>query len=318
MGSSLDRAVWLFAGQGAQEVGMGRSLAEDFPAARDLFAEADRVLGFPISRLCFEGPEEELTRTENCQPALFVASLAALAAWRERVDPPQPAAAAGLSLGEFSALAAAGVFSFEDGLRLVRLRGRLMQEACDRVEGGMAAVIGLAPEAVEAVAAEAGVDVANRNAPGQIVLSGPKEAVARAAELARARGARRAVMLDVAGAYHSRWMEPAAKGLESALAGVEMRPPAFPVVCNVTAQPETDPETFRVSLVRQLVSPVLWEDSMRSCLKRNWGPYLEFGPGGVLAGLLRRIDRNAEAHTIGASREVAAAAEVFAAESGER
>lgn len=304
------RPVLWFAGQGAQRVGMGRELCEASPAARALFDRAGEILGIPLSATCFHGPEEILTRTDVCQPALYTAALAGLAALRERLggELPPVTACAGLSLGEFSALAAAGVVSFEDGLELVRLRGRLMQQACDETPGGMLAVIGLSPDRAQAVARACGLDLANCNAPGQTVLSGARDRIETAAEAALAAGAKRAIPLQVAGAYHSRLMASAAGGLREALAGTAMQVARFPVVCNVTGRPESSPERLRELLVRQLVSTVRWEDCMRSCLDQGGNLFLEFGPGGVLSGLLRRVDRSAPVHTIESPLQVEAAA----------
>ncbi|HEY8490638.1 MAG TPA: ACP S-malonyltransferase, partial [Dehalococcoidia bacterium] len=271
--------------------GMGRDLYQASPAARAVFQTADRVLGFPLSTLCFEGPEEELRRTVNTQPAIMAVSLAALAAARESGPAAgvRPAFVAGHSLGEYTALVAAGALDLETGLRLVRERGRLMQEAGERNPGTMAAIIGLEEEAVAALCREAGAELCNLNGGGQIAVGGPEAAVARAMELARERGAARAVPLNVGGAFHTSLMAPAAEGMRRAVAEVQFRDPAVPVVANCTARPLTTAEEVRQELVDQLCSAVQWERSVRWMTEAGVTTFWEIGPGRVLAGLIRRI-----------------------------
>jgi len=286
----MEKTALLFAGQGAQTVGMGRELASGSATAREWFAKANEVLGFDLTRIAFEGPESELTRTKNAQPAIYLVSWVALALLRERVPDLAFGATAGLSLGEFTALAAAGALGFEDGLRVVRLRGRFMQEACEVTRGGMAAIIGLGEEGTRAVCAEAGVELANLNCPGQLVISGEAGAVARACELAKARGAKRALPLPVAGAYHSRLMSAAQPKLAEVLNGVALRTPEVEVISNVTAQPHEEPEAIRRRLVEQVTSSVLWEASMRRLLAEGYRRFIELGPGSALAGFMKRIE----------------------------
>lgn len=301
------KTALLFAGQGAQVVGMGRDLAAASPAAQSLFARADEVLGYNLSALCFDGPEAELTKTEHAQPALYVAGLAALAALRERLPGLAFDAAAGLSLGEFTALAAAGAVSFEDGLRLVRARGRFMQQACEATQGGMAAVIGMDEPGVRAVCDETGVSLANLNCPGQIVISGPADRIPTAVDLLRARGARKAIPLNVAGAYHSPLMESARQPLAAALAAVALARPTAPVIANVTARPHGEPASIRELLAAQVVSPVRWEDSMRWLIAEGFGRFIEFGPGGALTGFLKRIDKQLPAFAVSDAASLGAA-----------
>lgn len=303
-------AAYLFAGQGAQKVGMGRDLAEASPAARELFARADEVLQMNLSQVMFEGPLEELTRTSYCQPALYVHGLACRLLLEEAVPDLRMTAAAGLSLGEFTAHAAAGTFSFEDGLRLVAARGRFMDEACALSEGAMAAMIGGEEEEVRRLAADCDVDVANLNAPGQIVLSGGREGIARAVQEAKARGIRLAKPLQVAGAYHSRLMQPAREKLAAALAGASLSRPTVPVLSNVTAEPAYDPAEIRRTLQEQVTGSVRWSESMQRLRAEGHDLFLEFGPGGVLSGLMGRIDKAARILTVEdcASLEKAAAA----------
>lgn len=288
----------LFPGQGSQTVGMGRDVYEASPAARRLFDEADRILGFALSRLCFEGPEEILTRTENAQPAIFVTSLACLAAAREAGGlriPDGVRFMAGHSLGEYTALVAAGALDFEAGLKLVRERGRLMQAASEAVPSGMAAVLGLGEAALAEICAETGVEIANYNGPGQIIISGPRPALERAAELARQRGARRVIPLNVSGAFHSRVMAPAAEGLRPLVDATEFRPARVPVIANVTARPIVTPEEIRAELREQILRPVRWHQSMEYIIGQGVRRFVELGPGRVLTGLLRRIDAGVEA-----------------------
>lgn len=300
----------LFPGQGSQHVGMGRDLADAYPEARAVFEEADEALGVSLSRLCWEGPESELTLTINAQPAILVHSVAA---WRV-LGARRPAArmAAGHSLGEFSAYVAAGALSFADAVRTVRRRGELMYRSGTERPGTMAAVLGLDDEAAEAVCREASgagegvVVAANYNAPGQIVLSGDVAAVQRAGELAKAAGAKRVLPLNVSGAFHSPLMEVAEQGLEAQLASVELRDPDFPVVSNVTAEPVGDAAEARRLLVAQLTSPVRWVASTRTMLDAGCGSFLELGPGNVLAGLLKRVDRSATVRGLGTAAELEA------------
>lgn len=299
----------LFPGQGAQAVGMGKDLAEVFPKARAVFEQADAFLNYPLSRLCWKGPAETLTRTEHCQPALYVTSMAVLAALRAELEakslPWSPAAAAGLSLGEYTALAAAGAISFDDGLRLVRLRGQAMEEAAQSTPGTMASVLGLEREPLEAICAETGAQVANLNSPGQIVISGTLPSVEAASAQAKEKGAKRVIPLEVGGAFHSRLMEPAAERLKQALGGVTVRPPAFPVISNVTGLRHGEPEQIRRQLVEQLTHPVQWIGCMRTLLGEGLRAFLELGSGTVLKGLLRKMDPQAAVFPVGTAQELA-------------
>ncbi|MFZ4681985.1 MAG: ACP S-malonyltransferase [Terrimicrobiaceae bacterium] len=280
----------LFSGQGAQAVGMGKDLAAESPAAASLFEQADEILGFPLSQIAFEGPAEELTKTSICQPALYVHGLACLSALREKLPGFDFHAAAGLSLGEFTAHAAAGTFDFETGLRLVARRSQAMQTACEETEGGMAAIIGGEENRIRDLASAADVDVANLNSPGQIVLSGESSKIALAVSLAREYGARKAVELQVAGAFHSRLMESAYLSLTEALAETALDEPRVPVVCNVDAQSVRDADTIRRTLADQVTGSVRWTESIEYLLDHlHCTEFVEFGPGGVLAGLVGRI-----------------------------
>lgn len=290
----MQKTALLFAGQGAQKVGMGKDLAEQFQTARAWFDRANEILGYDLAALCFNGPEAELTRTENAQPGIFLVSWVAFQLLQERVPALRYEATAGLSLGELTALAAAGALSFEDGLRVARLRGRFMQEACAQTQGGMAALIGLDEPATRAVCEEAGVELANLNCPGQLVISGDAQKLLRACELARAKGAKRALPLAVAGAYHSRLMAGAQPKLAAALAEVPLRQPCVTVVSNVTAAPHGSVGDLRALLVAQVTSSVRWEDSIRYLLAQGFGRFIELGPGTALSGFLKRIDEKAE------------------------
>jgi [acyl-carrier-protein] S-malonyltransferase len=285
--------VLLFSGQGAQKVGMGSDLVAAHPAAAALFEEARGALDFDLTGVMAAGPVEQLTRTSYCQPALYLHGLAVLAVLREQVPGLSVAACAGLSLGEFTAHAAAGTFSFVDGLRLVAARGRFMDEACEATAGAMAAMIGGDEEAVRALAAECDVDVANLNAPGQIVLSGSEAGIARAVEGAKARGIRMAKPLQVAGAYHSRLMRSAQEQLAAELATTAMGSPSVPVISNVTAAPVADPAEIRRTLEAQVTGSVRWSESMQFLRAQGHDLFLELGPGGVLSGLMGRIDKTA-------------------------
>src|SRR5438309_1639691 len=275
------RIALLFAGQGAQSVGMGRDLAEQFPTAADLFGQADEILGRNLSQIAWNGPIEELTKTSNCQPALFVHGLACWSILRELAGGFPIGGAAGLSLGEMTAHAAAGTFDFANGLKLVQRRGELMDEACAATSGAMAAMIGADENAVRALAADADVDVANINAPGQIVISGEKAKVEIAVGLAKEHGIRRATLLNVAGAYHSRLMESAYEKLGAVLLHVAVRPPRFPVISNVTGAEVKTPIEIRRTLQDQVTGTVRWVDCMEGMLGRGCDFFIELGPGGV-------------------------------------
>ena len=308
------KTALLFAGQGAQVVGMGRDWARELPTARSWFDRANAALGYDLAALCFDGPEAELTRTENAQPGIFLVSWVALQLLRERVPGLSFQAAAGLSLGEFTALTAAGALGFEDGLNLVRQRGRFMQEACEATRGGMAAIIGLDETPTREACAQAGVTLANLNCPGQLVISGPAEHIARACELARARGARRALPLPVAGAYHSPLMASAQPKLQAELERVTLRPPAVPVIANVTARPHDGPETLRARLVEQVTSPVRWEESMRYLIEQGFTRFLELGPGTALTGFMKRIAKTAQVYSVEDTASLAATAAALGAD----
>ena len=288
---------------------MGRDLAEQFPAATKLFGDADLILGRKLSEIAWNGPIEELTKTSNCQPALFVHGLAAWAALRELAGEISIEAAAGLSLGEMTAHAAAGTFDFESGLKLVQKRGELMDEACAATVGGMAAMIGGSESDIRRLAADEDVDVANINAPGQIVISGELAKVEAAVGVAKEHGIRRATLLNVAGAYHSRLMESAYQKLESALIDVQMQLPNFSVISNVTgSEVQTLPE-IRRTLQDQVTSTVRWADCMERMLARGCDFFIELGPGGVLAGLLKRTSKEAEVVSVSDAESVRTCAE---------
>lgn len=302
----MHKTALLFAGQGAQVVGMGRDLAEAFPTAAALFRRADEALGHGLSAVCFTGPESELTRTENAQPGIYLTSWVVLELLKEAVPGLTFDATAGLSLGEFTALAAAGAMSFEDGLRVVRMRGRFMQEACDATRGAMAAVIGLDEAPTREVCAEAGVTLANLNCPGQIVISGDSDRIPAAVELAKAKGARKAIPLPVAGAYHSPLMASAQPKLADALATVTWAEPRVPVVSNVTGRPHGAASSIPRVLVEQVTSSVRWEESMRWLLGQGFTRFIELGPGAALTGFMKRIDKSATVLSVSDAASLAA------------
>jgi [acyl-carrier-protein] S-malonyltransferase len=300
----------IFPGQGSQAVGMGKGLAEAFPAARAAFEEADEALGFSLSRLCFLGPEEAQRLTENTQPAILAVSVAAFRALSAEA-PLAPAFVAGHSLGEYSALVAAGSLAFADALRAVRERGRAMQEAVPAGEGAMAALLGSDREQVEQICREASasglVVPANYNSPGQIVIAGAKAGVARAMALFKDRGGKRALELPVSAPFHCALMEPAARRMEKLLRDIRVDTPKTPLINNADALALTGSGEIVPSLVRQVTSPVRWEESVRLMARGGVKAFLELGPGGVLAGLVRRIDKEAVAHSFGEPADLPAA-----------
>ena len=286
----MTRLAYLLPGQGAQAVGMGKAFYDRYDVSRAIYKQANARLGFDVTALCFEGPPDALTKTETCQPALFVTSMAAYAAFRELAGSAMPVGAAGLSLGELTALVVAEAISFTDGLHLVQARGEAMADCAAHHQGAMLAVIGLTHDAIQEVCASSGAWAANYNAQDQVVLSGTVDAINRAEPLAKAKGAKRAIRLDVAGAFHCSLMQPAATAFRRVLEHVTIRPPAFPVVSNVTGEPVQDPDAIRELLVKQIVSPVLWEPSMRWLIRAGATHFIEFPPARVLTGLLRRIE----------------------------
>jgi len=286
-----EKVACVFPGQGAQEVGMGLDVYVHYASSREIFEQADKALGFQLSRLCFEGPEDELIQTVNVQPALLTVSIAYLRAIQEASEGhfPAPAFVAGHSLGEYSALVAAGVLSLTDGVRLVRERGRLMHEAGRRKSGGMLAIIGVDQSIVEEICLYTGTEISNINAPGQIVISGSEDNLAKARRLAQIKGARRIVPLKVSGAFHSSLMEPAIPGLKDAISRFTFNSPSAPVVGNVTAEAVTEVEAIKEELVRQLRHCVQWQRSVENIIARGATTFFEIGPGEVLTGLIRRI-----------------------------
>ena len=287
-----DRAV-VFAGQGAQSPGMGKDFAEQYPECKELFEQADEVLGYSLSKICFEGPEEELRKSNHCQPGIFVASVACYKALMKEAGGISWKATAGLSLGEWTALHVAGALTFEDTLRTLEARGRFMQEACEERDGGMVSVIGLPMEKLDEICEASGVTKANLNSEAQTVLSGEKTAVAKAAELATEAGAKRAIVLNVAGAFHSPLMDSAGKRLEEFLKGVEMREPTMPVLANVTGLPHGGPEEIKANMVKQVTGSVQWLACVQWMMAQGVKGYVECGPGKVLSGLIKRIDKEA-------------------------
>lgn len=292
--------AWLFPGQGSQAVGMGRDLAETYPAARAVFDEADAILGFALSELCFTGPKDTLDDTINAQPALLTASIATLRALEAQGELVQPKFVAGHSMGEYSALVAAGALTFAAGLRLVRERGRLMKLAGERAPGGMAAVIGVENRLVEeACQAVAGVQIANYNAPGQIVISGSKAGIEAASAWLKEHGVKRVIPLAVSIAAHSALMQPAVEEFAKAIAATPMVEPGVPLVANLTAQPILALADIRRELEGQLMGSVRWAESIEYMVAHGVTRFIEIGPGTVLSGLVKRINKEVEAISVG-------------------
>ncbi|WP_238655163.1 ACP S-malonyltransferase [Paenibacillus piscarius] len=297
----MTKIAFVFPGQGAQAVGMGKDVYEALPQSRAVFEKGDEVLGFALSRLVFEGPESELKQTVNTQPALVTASIAYLEALRGSGITPDYVA--GHSLGEYSALVAAGVLAYEDAVRLVRLRGQFMEEAVPGGQGAMAAMLGADRAALSELcrsisAAGHAVELANVNCPGQIVVSGTAAGVAEASERVKEAGGKRAIPLEVSGPFHSSLMKGAAERLAAELQKVQLNTPLVPVIANVTAAPVTDPEVIRSLLVEQVYSPVLWQDSVEWLIAEGVDTFVEIGSGSVLSGLIRKIDRNVKVVTV--------------------
>ena len=294
----MSNVVLLFSGQGAQTVGMAKDLLENYPSAKSLLEQADSILGRSITDIMFNGPDEELTKTANCQPALFLHGLALLTVLKEKCPHLTPVAAAGLSLGELTAHTAAGTFNFEEGLKLVAHRGALMDEACAATAGTMAAVIGGEPENIQKLAEESGIDVANYNCPGQIVISGTEEGVDTAVAGAKGAGAKIAKKLKVAGAYHSRLMASAQEKLGTALKDVSVNDSSIPVIANLTAEPAQGEEAVKHTLTNQVTGSVRWTESMQYLLSQGHTTFIELGPGKVLKGFMNRIDKSVDFYTI--------------------
>ena len=298
--SQTSRYSYVFPGQGSQSVGMGKDLFDASRAARDVFEETDDSLGVHLSNLIFNGPADELQDTINSQPAIMAVSIACWRAWAEFLGnrTPAPAAVAGHSLGEYTSLVVAGVISYADGLKLVRERGRLMHQASLDRPGSMAAVLGLAEDVLEHICAETGVELANINSDDQIVISGEKIAVARAMDLATARGARKTVPLSVSGAFHSSLMGQAQEGLTEAVQSVEFHDPLVPIIANVSGEPLMTGEQIRTELISGLCHCVQWRNSVRFMVDSGVSQFVEFGPSRVLSALIKRIERGVQASTL--------------------
>jgi [acyl-carrier-protein] S-malonyltransferase len=294
------KTAYVFPGQGAQSVGMGRDLYQNFEAAKAVFEQADKALGFSLSRLCFEGPEEELVQTVNAQPAIVTVSFACLEAARSLNGGLPPAGfVAGHSLGEYTALAAAGVLDFATTVYLARERGRLMHQAGQLTPGGMAAIIGLDETPLAEVCQQTGTRIANINCPGQIVISGAKDKLAQAVELVKEKGAHRAIPLQVSGAFHTPLMQPAVDGMAEIMATLKFNNPTVPIIGNTTARPLTTAEAVKEELLNQLCNCVQWQRSVEYMVSEGVATFIEIGPGRVLAGLIKRIDRGVKILNIG-------------------
>ena len=298
--------AYLFAGQGSQYVGMGRDFYDSFPESKAVFDRADKVLGFSVSRLCFEGPKEELTRTDNSQPAIFAVTMAAFEAFKARMGgkPEPPKYAAGLSLGEYTALVASGSMVFEDALLLVKKRGDLMEEASRKNPGKMACVIGMDIKAIEDLCRGFGCEVANLNCPGQVVVSGKTNNIELFASFAKEKGAKRVIMLDVSGPFHSSLMTYARDRLKDYIDKARISPPKISFVSNVDAKIQTDPAKIKENLINQVNTKTLWEESVRLVAGNNIKTFLEIGPGQVLKGLLKKIDPKLEVKNIGTAEDM--------------
>lgn len=289
----MENVAYAFPGQGAQYVGMGKELYESYSESKEVFDKTGEILKFDLKKLCFEGPKEELTATANSQVAILAHSLAALAALKKNLPERfAPVFALGLSLGEYTALIASGALTLEDGVNLVRKRGIFMQKASEKNPGKMASIIGMELPELEKLCKGFGCEIANLNSPGQVVVSGSASAVELTASTAKEKGAKRAIMLDVSGAFHSSLMDPAREKLAKEIDSVTFNPPAYPVICNVTAKPAADPEEIKQNLIAQVNSTTLFCDSIGYIASEGIKTYLEIGPGSVIRGLLRKIDKS--------------------------
>jgi len=305
--AELSKVAYVFPGQGSQSTGMGLDLYDSYPSAKAVFDEADASLGFPLSRICFEGPDEELTKTHNVQPAILAVSIACLKAIGEDaiVNFPSPTFVAGHSLGEYTALVAAGALGLADAVLLVRERGRLMYKAGLKNPGSMLAVIGLDEETVKDISLHSGTEISNINCPGQIVISGATQALAEADKLARARGARVLIPLKVSGAFHSALMEPVIAEFSKIVSNVRFQPPSIPVISNVTARPLTDADSIKEELVKQLRNCIQWQGSVEYMVHSGGTSFYEIGPGRVLSGLIRRINSELRTFNISGVEDIA-------------
>ena len=304
--SETKKVAYIFPGQGAQTVGMGKDLYDNFDSVKLLFKQADEAVGFPLTKIFFEGPEEELKKTSNAQPALVAVSIACLKAAQEvgGKNLPAPSYTAGHSLGEYTALAATSVIDFSTAVYLAKERGRLMYEAGLKTPGGMMAMIGIEEAVLAEICKETGTVIANINSPGQLVISGALENIAKAGEMAKAKGAARAIPLQVSGAFHSPLMQPAVDGMTKILAKVNFKDPSAPIIANVTAQPLTQGNQIKEELLKQLCSSVQWQRSVEYMVKNGVGKFIEIGPGKVLAGLVKRINKESEMVNIGDANAV--------------
>lgn len=302
------KIAFIFPGQGAQFVGMGKDLYENSLEARRIFEEADAILNLPLSRMCFEGPFEELTQTKNCQPAIVASSMAALYVFRKTYPQIVPAYVAGLSLGEYSALVAADIINFHDALHLVRKRGEFMEAAAAQNPGKMSCILGLDKDAVAGICRETGAEIANLNCPGQVVVSGTNASLEKAGALAMERGAKRVIALDVSGAFHCSLMKDAAHKLKAEIDKIPFNKAQYPLVSNVDAKEQTDPRVIKENLIKQVDSTTYWEASMRYLLDKGVDTYYEIGPGAVLKGLFKKIESSARVVNAGKWAELLEAA----------